>query len=148
MICRSDVHHALRHPGAVGPPLDLQGGIGRALWLDGRLVADPVDRLAPGPASEMLSPNFHLEPAEEHLFHRHMIDERVQPIDQKKGIARRCAFDDNSRDWFHQRRVRHDSGQGSRSFFESRLSGRTQAANAHIGIMGEELSPPPDESPF
>src|SRR5690606_28774186 len=75
-----DVHDALGPPLARADFTGRQLGHGRALDLDGGLVAFTIDSLTMGAANELVAFNGNVVRAENHVARSHFIDDGVEPI--------------------------------------------------------------------
>ena len=64
-----------------------------------------VDRLAPGPAVQPVALDGDGEAAEHQPPNRHLVDQRIEPIEQQIGVVRRLA---SHLDGFPSRRSRWD----------------------------------------
>src|SRR5690606_6478035 len=85
------IDDTLGKPRAVRFLRHLEAGVRRPFDLDGRIVLRRVHRLSPRPALERAAVDAHAELTEQHAAGRHLVDERVQPIDEQKLMIGRFA---------------------------------------------------------
>ncbi len=86
------VNHALRAPAASVEPAHLERGVRRALDLHRRFVSVAIHRFTARTPAEPVIVQRHVEFAEQHSPRRHLIDQRVQPVDQQQLVVRRLAL--------------------------------------------------------
>ena len=76
------VDQALGEPNAILARSHTQRRECRALRFDGRIVPIGVDGLAPGSAAQVIAVDVHLESREAHAARDHLVDQRVEPVDE------------------------------------------------------------------
>lgn len=80
-----DVDHALRGPNSIGILGNFEGSVGGPFRFDPKPMTVSVHRLAPCLSAEPMALDHHMEPPKKQVIDRHVIDERIQPIDQQQS---------------------------------------------------------------
>ena len=99
-----------------------------------------IDRLTPQRSFEMAVHNPHVETTEQHLPHRHFINDGVEPFDEQKLDVRRLAGHCDRSLWLDSG-MRDDSRERVRSLLKSRGRSAAEPAHADIGFVREMLPP-------
>ena len=133
MLARAMIDHGLGQPAALRVARHAQTGEGRALDLHRRLVAPHRNRLAPGARPQMPAVGYHLEAAEGHASHRHLIELRIQPGDPQRFVVGRLADPLHMAGRHHPFRWRDNGGQRQGCLPKRRSAARSGAAHADVG---------------
>src|SRR6516225_1063320 len=135
-----DVHDAGGRPSAVGILGDPQSSIGCPFRLAGRGMALDLDGLPPQRPFEVPVIDAHRKAPKQHFPDRHLIDDGVEPFDQKKFEVGRLT-PDLDRDLRLDFRMGDDGGQSVSRLLEGLRRRRAPSLHADVGIVREMLPP-------
>lgn len=102
-------------------------------------MAANVDGLTPCPAIKTPVHQSHLESAEQPVFCRHFIDQRVKPLREEQVIIGSFAVEGRLNQWSDVISVGHHGRQSKCSLFERFTLSVADAAHTDVGLMWEML---------
>src|SRR5690349_15036409 len=130
-----NVDHALRAPLPGWLSSNCEIGASGTFYLCPKLVSIKVNRFAPGFSRQVVTTDMHLELREKHFASRHLVYQRIQPLDQQKFIVWSAARDFYRFDGGHFLGLRHDRGQCNGCLLKGFRFGVPESANRNIGAV-------------
>lgn len=134
-----DVNHALRAP-FTGPVLaHFQFRIGCPLDLRRGLVAGDIDGFPASDGVEAGAIEPDAETAEQHAAGRHLVDQRVEPVDEQQFKVGCFTLDGHRFPAAYRVRVGDDRRECNRRFLEGRFPAAAASQYTDIGLVMEVL---------